>query len=591
MTHSASVCSLTSAFSNTLLIAGLVAATGTVHAQSDAVGVDLSGVLVDFPSPPDITRDSLNDPAPGSDNFINDADGYTFSINGLLQLRDPIFGAALGDPVLLTDLLDQLQPGNSRLLSGWIRNQQGSIVPDGITVWQEQFVGGAFGAELDIRLEVTIDDAGIVTFAVRDINSSLGFLTPTLDFQSGTASLSTWVASERQLTEWHFDGNFETADGSDNSAIRYLDDPAFGTILGGIGNEETPNPGTPTGITAAQSMFTDTVSAGLPAPGGIDTGVYLTSPARNLSNPTSDALRRGIGLAVYPAAKPAYPGGFIGQWTMVWDMLIPASSWYADFPANTVPDMSVALLQDQHNNDSGADLWLRTLTGDTASIVYTSDGDDFAGDSPLALPAIRPGEWFRLAVVCDEFQAGTSRVFVNGVFAGEILSDWVYNAVDPTPGQQFFGDGEAVDPADWAAWGEFPSPWALSEGTLNPDPDTGAPVPNPLASTFGMFCDLRFGDSEPVYLANYLWVDDLMPDSEVIGLGGPSGDGILLTGPMGCNPADLAEPFGVLDLGDIGTFVQAFTGQDPIADIAPPAGVFDLGDLAAFVTAFSSGCP
>jgi hypothetical protein len=118
------------------------------------------------------------------------------------------------------------------------------------------------------------------------------------------------------------------------------------------------------------------------------------------------------------------------------------------------------------------------------------------------------------------------------------------------------------------------------------------PVPNPLASTFGMFCDLRFGDSEPVYLANYLWVDDLMPDSEVIALGGPSGEGILLTGPnSAATPADLAEPFGVLDLGDIGTFVSAFTGQDPIADIAPPAGVFDLGDLAAFVTAFTSGCP
>jgi hypothetical protein len=43
---------------------------------------------------------------------------------------------------------------------------------------------------------------------------------------------------------------------------------------------------------------------------------------------------------------------------MVWDMLVPASSWYADFPANTTPNPGlVALLQDQHNNDSGADLW------------------------------------------------------------------------------------------------------------------------------------------------------------------------------------------------------------------------------------------
>ena len=573
-----------------VIAAGFGAIAAQTNAQSDSVGVDLTGVMVDFPSPPDITRDSLNDPAPGSDTAINESDGYMFSINGLLQLRDPIFGAALGNPVLLTDLLDQLQPGNSRLLSGWIRNQRVGLLPSGITVWQEQFVGGAFGAELDIRLEVTIDASGVVTFAVRDISSSLGFLTPTLDFVNGTATLSTWAASDPQITEWHFDGNFDPAGGSDNSAIRFLDDPAFGTILGGIGNEEVPNPGTPTGVTAAQSSFTDTAAAGLPSPGGINSGVFLTSPARNVSDPNNDTLRRGIGLAVYPAAKPDYPGGFIGQWSMVWDMLIPASSWYADFPANSMPNEGlVALLQDQHNNDSGADLWLRTINGSPA-IVYTTDGDNFSGEMPLTLP-IQPDEWFRLAVVCDEFQSGTSRVFLDGQFVGEILSDWVYNAVDPTPGQQFFGDGEAVDPADWAAWGEFPSPWALSEGTMNPDPDTGAPIPNPLASTFGMFCDLRFGQSEPVYLANYLWVDDLLPDSEVIGLGGPSGDGILLTGGGGCNPADLAEPFGVLDLGDIGGFIQAFTGQDPTADIAPPEGVFDLGDLGAFVTAFTGGCP
>lgn len=568
----------------------LALVAGVAAAQSPTVSVDLTGVLVDFPSPPDVTRDSVNHPAAGSDTFILPEDGYAFSINGLLQLRDPLFNTPLGDPVLLTDLLDQLQPGNSRLLSGWVRNKEGGLPPSGITAWQEQFVGGAFGAELDIRLEVTVSEGGIVTFAVRDINSSLGFLTPTLDFVNGIATLTTWMQSERQLTEWHFDNGFDVADGADDSAIRFLDDPAFGVILGGIGSEEIPSPSTPTGVTAAQSSFTDTATAGLPAPGGVDTGVFLTSPAVNLSDPASDTLRRGIGLSLYPAAKPAYPGGFVGQWSMIWDMLIPADSWYADFPANTTPNQFLAaLVQDQHNNDSGADLWLRHQNG-SPTIVYSSDGDDFNGDMPLALP-IAPDTWFRLAVVCDEFQAGVSRVFVDGVFIGEIFSDWVYNAVDPTPGQQFFGDGEAVDPADWAAWGEFPSPWALSEGTINPDPDTGDPVPNPLASSFGLFADLRFGGSQPVYLANLLWVDDLMPDSEVIALGGPSGEGIVLTGGGGCNPADIAEPFGVLDLADISAFIGAFTTQDPAADIAPPIGVFDLADLTAFVAAFTGGCP
>jgi hypothetical protein len=40
----------------------------------------------------------------------------------------------------------------------------------------------------------------------------------------------------------------------------------------------------------------------------------------------------------------------------------------------------------------------------------------------------------------------------------------------------------------------------------------------------------------------------------------------------GCNPADLAEPFGVLDLADVQAFIAAFTSGDPAADLVPPAG-------------------
>lgn len=61
--------------------------------------------------------------------------------------------------------------------------------------------------------------------------------------------------------------------------------------------------------------------------------------------------------------------------------------------------------------------------------------------------------------------------------------------------------------------------------------------------------------------------------------------------PGGCNEADLAEPFGILDLADISAFITAFIAQDPAADIAPPFGVWDLQDITAFVTAFTAGCP
>lgn len=58
----------------------------------------------------------------------------------------------------------------------------------------------------------------------------------------------------------------------------------------------------------------------------------------------------------------------------------------------------------------------------------------------------------------------------------------------------------------------------------------------------------------------------------------------------GCNAADLAMPFDVLDLSDINTFVQAFVAQSDAADI-DGNDIFDLTDINLFVQAFTSGCP
>lgn len=59
----------------------------------------------------------------------------------------------------------------------------------------------------------------------------------------------------------------------------------------------------------------------------------------------------------------------------------------------------------------------------------------------------------------------------------------------------------------------------------------------------------------------------------------------------GCNPADIAEPFGVLDLADVQCFIEGFLTENPISDIGGPDGVFDLVDLAVFVDLFVNGCP
>ena len=59
----------------------------------------------------------------------------------------------------------------------------------------------------------------------------------------------------------------------------------------------------------------------------------------------------------------------------------------------------------------------------------------------------------------------------------------------------------------------------------------------------------------------------------------------------GCNVADLAEPFGVLDFSDVVAFLGAFDQMESGADLAEPIGTFDFSDVVAFLGAFAAGCP
>ncbi len=59
---------------------------------------------------------------------------------------------------------------------------------------------------------------------------------------------------------------------------------------------------------------------------------------------------------------------------------------------------------------------------------------------------------------------------------------------------------------------------------------------------------------------------------------------------LGCNAADLAEPFGLLDLADVVAFVTAFSAMDDAADLDGNM-LWDLADVTAFIGAFTAGCP
>lgn len=104
-------------------------------------------------------------------------------------------------------------------------------------------------------------------------------------------------------------------------------------------------------------------------------------------------------------------------------------------------------------------------------------------------------------------------------------------------------------------------------------------------SGFGFMSNQIIGDAAgPDNLGDTFAVDfSAIPGDQFVNINDEVGGG--------CNVADIAMPFNVLDLADINAFVAAFTTAGSAADVAAPFGVFDLADINAFVGAFVGGCP
>lgn len=56
-------------------------------------------------------------------------------------------------------------------------------------------------------------------------------------------------------------------------------------------------------------------------------------------------------------------------------------------------------------------------------------------------------------------------------------------------------------------------------------------------------------------------------------------------------PADLAAPFGTLNVFDIIEFIALYNAQDPAADLAAPIGSFNIFDVQAYLGLYNAGCP
>ncbi|HYE63261.1 MAG TPA: hypothetical protein VD997_14795 [Phycisphaerales bacterium] len=500
-------------------VAGVLAAVaGTAHVAcgQETAAVNLGGISISqFSSnPPDVVRTS-------TPSTVNNSTGYLYTFNPTVQGTGILGSPIIPNPTPLGDVLNTFSPGQYRTVFGAVRNPAG-VAPTG--VFQQTVAGTFSGLTISLKLVLDVQADRTARAAIRNITKPV---LVGLNVTSGNATVTTFTPPPPVHSEWHFEGNLLSvrenglAPTSGPSKLRYLDDPAFGTILGGPGSETVPQPTTPTGVTQAQSAFGTCSSFGLPLIGGVDDTVYRTSPPRNAGDPTNQAKSRGLGLALWPNTHDFWPDAKIGHWTMVWDLYIPGAAWASEWP--------VALIEDNFNNDSAADLLIRQVGGQ-ASIGY-----DTLAANYVSAPAIQPGRWMRLAFVSDGYRTGQGRIFVDGTLVGTTNGDWVYNHVKSTA--PTYGDVSTANPngtpipgAAWNSWGQFPSPWAQSPGTSNV---------TTTASTICLFADLQ-QRGESVYIANLFFADEALTDVQVAALGGANGRGVEFLRPSGpvCGDSD-----------------------------------------------------
>jgi hypothetical protein len=577
-----------------IMVAGIVAAAmggvgGVALGQTSTITVDCSGASISSSGTtvPDIVRTSTATAA----GMIQAAPGYTWGFNPNVTGTGLAGGSVVGTNQPLFSVLNGLFTGGGRTLFGAMRNPSGTL-PTRLDYEVVDTIVSGFPISLTFDEQLLADGRG--QSAIRNIVRPQILLG--LNVVSGGLVVSTFTPPPPLKTEWHFDGNLQSvresglAPSSGPSKIRYLDDPAFGPLLGGVGAETTyPSPATPTGVTQAQSSFGTTTSFGIPAIGasGVDT-VYRTSPPRNAGAPADTAKSRGLGLALWPNTRDTWPDERLGQWTIIADVLIPQASWDAARANTTGNNQCIPLVETSQNNNSSADVYV-LVTGSAPGTAKVGDAVPYA--SAPAVAAIQPGVWMRLAIVNNLYGAYQSRVFVNGTLATTIpAADWVYNAcksLDPRWGDNTTPppatNATVIPAATWNGWGQFPSPWAYSGSPGG----TGTATGGPTAATLGLFCDIN-GWGESVYVANMLFTDEAMSDAAVAALGGPNARGIVYLRPVPC-PADF-NGTGGLTVQDIFDFLGAWFAGDARADFNGVGGI-TVQDIFDFLGAWFAGCP
>jgi hypothetical protein len=542
----------------------MVTACASLVSAQPSVSVDMAGIAISSTStrPADVVRTS-------GANTVDASPGYLYEFNPTIRGTGLLGIITIPSPTPLGDVLNTFVPGQYRVVKGAMRN------PPGTRPAQVFFnsVGGTFsGLTINLTLDLDVLANGTGQAAIRNITKPSGL---GLSVTSGAAIITAFVPPAPVVTEWHLSSGLLSVKqnglypSSGPSQLAFLDDVRFGAILGGPGQEtQLPSPPTPHNVTQSQSAFGTLSDFGLPAVAGVDASIMRVSPPRNISDPGNRAKSRGLGLALWPNTRDFWPDDKLSNWTIVWDIYIPAASWSSEYP--------VTLIETNHNNDASSDMLIRQENG-VASIGFAVQPGQY-----VPVPTVVPDRWMRLAFVSDGYRLGQGRIFVDGVLAGTTTGDWIYNSTksaDPRYGDVSTTQpaGTPVAPATWESWGRFPSPWAIAPTQSNAAP---------MASTMCLFSDLG-GRGETFYLMNMMFTDEAMSDAAVGALGGVDPLGILLKRSPAFCISDFNSDGGV-DGSDVEAFFIAWVSAEALADVNLDGGV-DGSDIETFFTAWQNG--
>ncbi len=334
-----------------------------------------------------------------------------------------------------------------------------------------------------------------------------------------------------KATEWQLDGDFSSY--GDDAVIRFRDDAAF-------------NPPFEFDLTDDLSAVAPPVEFGLPPITGTDPMIMRVGGADQTALPAG-----GMGLVVWPNSSADHPDGFIDQWTIIMDILIPASSW------NGAEDY-IALVKFDPGAGGDADLFVQIEPPGIGTKSQIRES-----------MTVGPDTWMRVAFVGDT-STGLTEVYVNGDSLGGI------DGVSPISNRlsldaPAYANGELITLDQWTSWGSFPSPWATN-------------LQSGIEAGYALFAD---DDAEnwSLYLAGVHHSDQTTPPSKIAILDDPDDDRIILC-QVACD-ADMNCDcgVGVLDLLDfLGLW---FDDQiDFNSDLA-----FDVLDLLSYLDKWFEGCP